>query len=265
LAYERALGRPRETLYGLSVRDVLGGGAYAEAAPRIRRALLGQHVSYDSEMTTREGYHFYRASYMPQVGDDGKTVLGFVAIITDTTAQKLEERRLIELSQVDSLTGVLNRAGFEQRWHEALERSCATGGHMALMLLDIDGFKNVNDTRGHLAGDMLLRGFAGRLMNMLRANDIVARPGGDEFAVIVEGLAKPQDAATIARNIVAAMQAPFILETESLHITTSIGVALFHGEPGVSARDLLKRADDLLYAAKAQGRNRCCIDDTIQA
>jgi diguanylate cyclase (GGDEF)-like protein len=222
-------------------------------------------VSFDSEMTTREGYRCYRASYMPRFDDDGKTVLGFVAIVADTTAQKLEERRLIELSQIDSLTGVLNHAGFEQRRHEAFERSCATGGHMALMLLDIDAFKHVNDTRGHLAGDMLLRGFAGRLIKTLRANDIVARPGGDEFAVIVEGLAQPQDAATIARSIVAAMQAPFILETELLHITTSIGVALFHGELGVSARDLTKRADELLYAAKAQGRNRCCIDDTRQA
>jgi diguanylate cyclase (GGDEF)-like protein/PAS domain S-box-containing protein len=265
LAYERAFGRPREALYGLSVRDVLGEGAYAEAAPRIHRTLLGEHVSFDSEMTTHEGYRCYRASYMPQFADDGKTVLGFVAIVADTTAQKLEERRLIELSQLDSLTGLLNRAGFEQRRHEAFDRSCATRGHMALMLLDIDGFKHVNDTRGHLAGDMLLRGFAGRLMKTLRAIDIVARPGGDEFAVILENLATPQDAATIARNIVAAMQAPFILETESLHITTSIGVALFHGEPGVSSHDLIKRADELLYAAKAQGRNRCCIDDPSQA
>src|SRR5207249_4518116 len=127
----------------------------------------------------------------PQLGNDGMTVHGFVAIITDTTAQKLEERRLIELSQLDSLTGLLNRAGFEQRRQDALERSRATGSLMALLLLDIDGFKQVNDTRGHLAGDMLLRGFAGRLSKVLRANDSIARPGGDEFAILVEGLGQP--------------------------------------------------------------------------
>ncbi|HKX40111.1 MAG TPA: PAS domain-containing protein [Burkholderiaceae bacterium] len=260
LAYERAFGRPRDTLYGRTVREVLGDGAYAETGPRIRRALAGETVSFESEITTQEGYRCYRASYVPQFGDDGKSVHGFVAIITDTTAQKLEERRLIELSQVDNLTGLLNRAGFEQRRHQALERSRATRNPLALMLLDIDGFKRVNDTRGHLAGDMLLRGFAERLNRILRAEDTIARPGGDEFAIVVEGLGQAHDAATIAQNIVNAMHAPFILEAERIEVTTSIGVALYHGEAGVSARDLTKRADDLLYAAKAGGRDRYCMD-----
>jgi len=130
---------------------------------------------------------------------------------------------------------------------------------MALMLLDIDGFKKVNDTRGHLAGDMLLRGFAGRLSNVLRANDSIARPGGDEFAIIVEGLGQQDDAMTIAQNIVSAMEAPFVLETERIAITTSIGVVLYDGDAGVSPRGLTKRADDLLYSAKAGGRNRYCL------
>jgi diguanylate cyclase (GGDEF)-like protein len=130
---------------------------------------------------------------------------------------------------------------------------------MALMLLDIDGFKQVNDTRGHLTGDMLLRGFAGRLSKVLRANDSIARPGGDEFAILIEGLGHPDDAATIAQNIVSAMETPFVLETERIAITTSIGVIVYDGQTGVSPRDLTKRADDLLYAAKAGGRNRFCV------
>jgi len=259
-AYERAFGRPRHELLGLTVREVIGAGAYGEAAPHIRRALAGETVSFDSEITTREGYRCYRASYLPQFADDGREVLGFVAMILDTTAQKQEERRLIELSQSDSLTGLLNRAGFEQRAHEAVQRCQSVGGTMALLLLDLDGFKQVNDGLGHLAGDLLLRGFAGRLSRSLRGADIVARPGGDEFAVIVEQLSAPADAVTIAGNIVEAMRTPFVLENRSVHISTSIGVVLYRGEPGLTPRDLSKRADDLLYAAKAGGRDRFCID-----
>ncbi|WIT14154.1 diguanylate cyclase [Paucibacter sediminis] len=260
LAYERAFGRPRQELLGRTVREVIGDGAYGEAAPRIRRALAGETVSFDSEITTREGYRCYRASYLPQFADDGREVLGFVAMILDTTAQKQEERRLIELSQSDSLTGLLNRAGFEQRMHEAVQRARSTGSAMALMLLDLDGFKQVNDKLGHLAGDLLLKAFAGRLARSLRAADIVARPGGDEFAIIIEQLATPADAATIADNIVQAMRAPFVLEHRSVQVSTSIGVALYRDEPGVTPRDISKRADDLLYAAKAAGRDRFCIE-----
>jgi len=264
LAYEHAFGRPRSELLGHRVCDVIGAGAYGEAAPYIKRALAGETVSFDSEITTREGYRCYRASYLPQFADDGREVLGFVAMILDTTAQKQEERRLIELSQSDSLTGLLNRAGFEQRAHEAVQRCRSGGCTMALLLLDLDGFKQVNDSLGHLAGDLLLRGFAGRLTRSLRAADIVARPGGDEFAVIIEQLATPADAATIAGNIVQAMRAPFVLENRSVHISTSIGVALYRGEAGLTPRDISKRADELLYAAKAEGRDRFCMA-TVEA
>jgi len=255
LAYDAAFGKPRTELYGLTVREVLGEGAYGQVAPHLARALAGETVSFDSEITTLQGYRCYRATYVPQFADDGKTVLGVVALILDSTAQKLEERRLIELSQLDSLTGLLNRAGFEQRRHDAMEHSLGTKRLMALMLLDIDEFKQVNDTLGHQAGDVLLRGFAGRLVKTLRANDIVARPGGDEFAVIVEGLAQEVDASTIARHLVEAMRAPFILEERTVHITTSIGVAIYGGQPGVTARMLTKLADDLLYEAKGAGRD----------
>ncbi|HSV72118.1 MAG TPA: diguanylate cyclase [Methylibium sp.] len=259
LAYQRAFGRPREEIYGLTVREVIGDGAYTQAAPHIRQVLSGETVGFDSEMTTREGYRCYRATYVPQFADDGKAILGFVAIIVETTAQKLEERRLTELSQVDSLTGLLNRSGFERRLQEALERGKATSGLMALLFLDVDAFKAVNDSLGHLAGDMLLRGFAGRLVRTLRASDIVARPGGDEFTIIVEGLTKDRDAQTIAENILTAMQAPFVLEARTVAITTSIGVALCRGDAAISARALTKLADDQLYLAKAQGRNRFSI------
>lgn len=256
LAYERSFGRPRDSIYGLTVREVLGEGAFGQAQPWMQRVLGGETVSYDSEMTTREGYRHFKATYVPQFGDDGAEVLGYIAIVVDTTAQKQELQRLIELAQVDTLTGLLNRAGFDQRLAEAMERHRSTRGLMALLFLDLDGFKQVNDRLGHLAGDTLLSGFAGRLMRAVRNRDMLARTGGDEFVVIAENLSDNSDASTIAANIIAAMKEPFILEQCPVNITTSIGVALYRGEAGIAPRDLVKLADELLYTAKAEGRNR---------
>ena len=255
LAFERDFGRPRTEMLGSSIQDVVGPAAYAQASSAIQRVLAGEPVTFDAEKTTHEGYHCERLTFVPQFAEDGRTVLGFVTMVVDNTAQKLEERRLIELSVSDPLTGLLNRAGFDQRLQETLARAGSRQGLMALLLLDIDGFKGVNDRLGHLAGDLLLRGFAGRLARTLRSADVIARPGGDEFAVIVEGLPDEEAAARIAGNIVEAMRAPFVLEAHGVCITASVGVAVYGGERSMQAYELLKLADRRLYAAKAAGRN----------
>lgn len=256
LAFERDFGRPRSAMLGCTIQEVVGPAAYAQAAGSIERVLAGETVTLDAEKTTQEGYQCERLTFVPQFGEDGRTVLGFVTMVVDNTAQKLEERRLIELSLSDPLTGLLNRAGFDQRLQEALDRAGSRPGCMALLLLDIDGFKGVNDRLGHPAGDLLLRGFAGRLARTLRSADVIARPGGDEFAVIVEGLPDEPTAARIAGNLVEAMRAPFVLESHAVCISTSIGVAVQGGALPVQAGELLKWADQRLYAAKAAGRDR---------
>lgn len=256
LAFERDFGRPRSAMLGRTILEVVGAAAHAQAAPSIQRVLAGEPVTLDAEKTTQEGYQCERLTFVPQFGEDGRTVLGFVTMVVDNTAQKLEERRLIELSLSDPLTGLLNRAGFDQRLQEALGRAGSRPGCMALLLLDIDGFKGVNDRLGHLAGDLLLRGFAGRLARTLRSADVIARPGGDEFAVIVEGLPDAGTASRIAGNLVEAMRAPFVLESQAVCISTSVGVAVHGGEAAVLPGDLLKLADQRLYAAKAAGRDR---------
>ncbi len=258
-AYERAFGKPKEALYGRTIKEVVGEGAYALIQGYVKNALNGEDQAFDSEMTTQEGYRCYRAVYVPQRSENNGSVLGFVVIITDTTAQRMEERRLTKLSQIDSLTGLLNRAGFERRLQEACDRCRATRGLMALIFIDLDGFKPVNDTLGHLVGDLLLRGVAGRLTNGLRTNDAVARQGGDEFAVIVEDLSGEQDARVIAGNLVRALEPGFVLEGNTVHVTGSLGVALCHGSGAKSPAELQREADDLLYQAKAAGRNRFCM------
>jgi diguanylate cyclase (GGDEF)-like protein len=125
---------------------------------------------------------------------------------------------------------------------------------MALMYLDIDRFKQINDGFGHNAGDLLLQAFAGRLLQTLRSTDTVARLGGDEFIVVMENLPKPEVATMVAAKIIQAMAAPFNIDQQTISVTTSIGVAFYQGG-AVSADMLTKQADEMLYQAKGAGRN----------
>ncbi|MEP6873347.1 MAG: PAS domain-containing protein [Burkholderiales bacterium] len=254
LAYERGFGRSRQEIYGQTVRALLGDAAYKSVEPHIRSALRGETVTFQSEMTTGGSYVCYEAHYIPQLAVDGSTVLGFHAVVSDITRQKLEERRLIELARVDPLTGVINRAGFELRVAEAMERCRGTGALMALMYLDIDRFKQINDRFGHNAGDALLRAFAGRLSQTLRSSDTVARLGGDEFTVIMEGLPRPEVASTVAAKIVQAMSTPFVIDQQTIDVTTSIGLAFYQGDAS-TVEALVQQADVMLYQAKGAGRN----------
>ncbi len=254
LAYEQAFGMARQDMYGRTVRELLGEAAYLSVEAHIRKVLRGEPVTFQNEMTRGENYVCYEAQYIPQFAADGKTVLGFHSVISNVTRQKLEERRLVELARVDTLTGVINRAGFELRLTEAMERCRATGALMALMYLDIDHFKQINDRLGHLTGDAVLKAFAGRLSQALRSTDTVARLGGDEFTVIMESLPRPEVAATVAAKIVAAMSQPFTLDEQAINVTASIGLAYYRGG-SATAEGLIRQADEMLYEAKQLGRN----------
>jgi diguanylate cyclase (GGDEF)-like protein/PAS domain S-box-containing protein len=169
--------------------------------------------------------------------------------------EALEEsrRELERLSRVDALTGVANRRQLEQRLPLALLRLERSGKPIALMYLDIDHFKRINDTYGHAAGDKVIQTFAQRLMSNVRATDLVVRLGGDEFVILMEDVTRPQAAEAIAGKILKAMGEPLEIGTATLTITTSIGVA-FAAER-VVAEDLMVGADEALYAAKEGGRN----------
>lgn len=258
LAYERSFGRPREEIYGRTVRELLGDAAYRSVEPHIRDVLQGKSVTFQSEMNSGDTYVCYEAHYIPQLAADGDKVIGFHAVVTDITRQKLEELRLVELARVDTLTGIVNRAGFDLRLAEAMGRSRATGALMALMYIDIDHFKQINDRLGHLNGDALLRAFAGRLSQSLRSTDTVARLGGDEFTVIMEGLPRTEVAATVAAKIVGAMRQPFLLDEHPVNVTASIGLAFYQGG-SMTAAELIRQADQMLYEAKGAGR------DNVQA
>jgi diguanylate cyclase (GGDEF)-like protein len=213
-------------------------------------------VKFEREQRVADGVRWIEATYIPEINDSNNEVVGFHALLRDITAQKLEEQRLLRLSQTDSLTGLANRVGFEQRLSDAMAESRTTGQALAVMYLDIDHFKQINDTHGHAAGDALLVEFARRLRHCLRKTDMVARLGGDEFVVVMERVMEPKTAARLASQALKEILRPFELGDHgtSLLVTASIGVALFDGGSRTAA-DLVAEADAMLYAAKKGGRN----------
>lgn len=264
IAYEKMFGIRREQMHGKPVREVMGDAIYERVAPYIKRALQGEKVVFELEEQDDDNYRCIERTYIPQRSDDGREVVGFHVMNQDVTTKKLEEKRLMQLAQVDSLTGVVNRAGFMQRLTEVMAHCKVSHELMALMYMDIDNFKTINDTFGHQAGDALLKGFVGRLTGTLRSSDTVARLGGDEFTVIMEKLTKPEDAATVAGKILQAVQPAFMLDDMTVSVTVSIGLAFYQG--GASDRKtLIRQADEMLYMAKGAGRNTYRIAPLPQA
>ncbi|WP_342113667.1 sensor domain-containing diguanylate cyclase [Pseudoduganella sp. OTU4001] len=254
LAYEREFSKTGLHVTGRTVLETVGEKRYAVLQPYIARALGGETLTFEEDDESGDYPRTFDVVYIPQLDEDGITVVGFHVMRQDVTAQKREKQRLLRLSQVDALTGLTNRAGFLQKLSETMTVCRDSGNLMAVMYLDIDRFKPVNDTYGHAVGDALLKAFSARLSNTVRASDTVARLGGDEFTIIMDRISKPEDAAATASKIVHAMQQPFELDGVLANVSTSIGLTFYRDED-VSPAELLKRADLLLYEAKQAGRN----------
>jgi diguanylate cyclase (GGDEF)-like protein/PAS domain S-box-containing protein len=172
----------------------------------------------------------------------------------DVTDRKEAERQLEHLAYRDNLTGLPNRFLFQDRVHHAIEQSARRQKGLALMYLDLDRFKLVNDTLGHAVGDALLQKVAARLRSTIRREDTVARLGGDEFAILLPEVARAEDAGIVARKILDSLQDPFFVEEHQLYAPGSIGVSVYPHD-GLDFVSLLKNADSALYRAKELGRN----------
>lgn len=178
-----------------------------------------------------------------------------VLVIRDITSRKAHERAIRRLVYRDALTGVANRRRFEERLGEALALAERTNGLVALVLLDLDKFKAVNDTHGHATGDLVLRLLARRLRPIIRASDLLARLGGDEFAILLTGLTLPAGATVFAARVLERLERPLHVGRLRLPLAASVGVAVWP-EDGATAADLVGHADDALYAAKRAGGGR---------
>jgi diguanylate cyclase (GGDEF)-like protein/PAS domain S-box-containing protein len=248
----RATGFTIEGMLGRTVREVRGEDTYERIRPQVQAALAGEIASFEGSGVRGGRHHHYQSSYVPDRASDG-SVRGFFALTFDITALKNAEHELARMARVDSLTGVANRRQFDERLAAAISRGKRHGLGLALLCLDIDHFKAVNDSRGHPAGDQVIREFARRLSSCVREEDLVARLGGDEFAVLIEEAGTAEGARAVAAKLVALMQEDIALEGGPLRASTSIGIAWTRTSR--HAERLLASADEALYAAKAAGRN----------
>ncbi|AIY42259.1 diguanylate cyclase/phosphodiesterase (GGDEF & EAL domains) with PAS/PAC sensor [Collimonas arenae] len=187
------------------------------------------------------------------VREQGRT-LALRGTLQDITERKKNEAKIEYLVNHDALTDLPNRNLLSVRMSQAIEQAHRGGQHMAVMVLDLDRFKFVNDSFGHHIGDSLLKAVAARLKAAVRDGDTVARLGGDEFVVILPGLTAPENAMIVAAKIVTSFNEMFALGDHELHVTTSVGVSIYP-EDGINGDTLLKTADAALYAAKDKGRN----------
>ncbi|HEY0818345.1 MAG TPA: diguanylate cyclase, partial [Rhizobacter sp.] len=250
-AFDHWVGRPPGRLTGLHAREVLGDEEYERRRPHIEAALAGQRTTFESGAV---GHQFFETTYVPFRDAEGQ-VAGLVAVSQDITGHKRQHQILLDASQTDPLTGALNRAGFDLRVGEALERAQQGGHLLALLMVDLDRFKPVNDEHGHATGDALLVAVAKRLQKTLRPSDLLARLGGDEFAVVLPEVKDDAAARTVARKIVAALGETFEIEGKRLSIGASVGLALARPAED-SVQSLAHRADVALYRAKRAGRGR---------
>ncbi len=177
-----------------------------------------------------------------------------IGTVQDVTAQRITQERIEHMAHYDTLTNLPNRALFYDRLRHGISQAKRDKSGVTLLYMDLDGFKKVNDTHGHHAGDLLLKGVAARLSHCVRESDTVSRLGGDEFTVILNGMHKPEDVAGVAEKIIHAIAAPFDLEGIEAHIGISIGIARYSEEAN-NEDDLVKQADQAMYKAKMAGKN----------
>lgn len=252
----RVFGVDPQSTLGRTMRETRGEEIYSFVEPYVLRALKGEAVQFEGTgMAAGREYHF-RSHYVPDIGPDG-AVTGFFALTFDITDLKRAQTELGRLIRIDSMTGVANRRHFDERLTAAIASARRHGTAICLLSLDIDHFKQINDTHGHAAGDAVIIEVAERMRSQVRAEDLVARLGGDEFAVIIEQ-AEAVTGATIAAKMLAAMQAPVVIGSLQLPVKVSIGVG-FALHPD-TFEHLLGMADRALYRSKSAGRGTYTIE-----
>jgi diguanylate cyclase (GGDEF)-like protein len=230
--------------------------AYRKDTERLYRLQLlrrRQNTYYEFPIVTRNGTEVWLGQNV-QLVLEGERVVGFQAVARDITNRKRSEETIRDLAYRDTLTGLPNRVLFNDRLTMALAQARRHQQRICLMLLDLDHFKDINDTLGHSVGDKLLRIVGERLTGLLRTSDTIARMGGDEFLLLLREIAQVKNVTTIAQKILGTFRNPFAIDDQELTVTTSIGIAVFPDD-GEDADTLLKNADIAMYRAKERGRD----------
>lgn len=252
---ELRTGLERSTLLGQACS--LGGRLHAPADALTRhQALVECRERFDPftfEVESSSGQcHHMRITGEPVF--DGIHFKGYRGVGSDVTASVLDARKIQELARFDSLTGLPNRHSFMDELNRTLTRSARYGRQFALMFIDLDRFKAVNDNLGHAAGDALLKTVSNRLLKLLREADLLARLGGDEFVVLTESSCQVETLSVVASRVLGQICEPMLLEGRTVEISGSIGIAIYPND-GTTAESLLKAADAAMYKAKDLGKN----------
>jgi diguanylate cyclase (GGDEF)-like protein/PAS domain S-box-containing protein len=263
--YRDWLGVEPASIVGCRLKDVAGVADYAVVKPFVQRALHGEAVTFEhTSMMGLQARHML-VTYLPLPNDrsarstNGNIApsAGFYVLVEDLTQRKTLEDQLSHMAQYDQLTGLPNRYLLHDRLQLACQRSAREGKQLAVLYLDVDDFKSTNDLLGHAGGDALLKQFGQRLQGQVRASDTVARVGGDEFVVLMEGFLSLDHLRHVAGKIVEAMEPPFALGEGSVQVSASIGIAT--APPSSTWEEVLHAADSAMYEAKAGGGGRFVI------
>ncbi len=254
-AFEKATGFRREEALGQTPRIVKSGNHDAAFYQRLWGTILRGEV-FRAVLANRrkDGSLYYEEKTITPLKNDKGEITHFVSTGKDVTERMEVQQRLDRLAYYDSLTGLPNRNLSRDRLRHALGRAQRGTLLVAVLVLDLDNFKTINDSLGHDVGDQLLRAVAQRLGDYVRAEDTAARLGGDEFVIVLESVACADDASAVAQKLIDALTRPFALGDHEVFVTASIGIALYPHDDR-DADNLLKYADTAMYRAKEQGRN----------
>src|SRR5256885_6287252 len=254
-------------MQGRTVAEVLGDDAYGGMRPDLERVLAGASVEFELAMGEGAQRRALQVSCVPHLGLEGE-VLGFCMLANDVTQRKRAQedlryaairlqhdaRRLEFLAPHDTLTGLPNRAMFSERAREAVAHARRHQKTAALLFIDLDNFKTVNDTLGHDVGDALLKIISSRLRASVRGDDFIARIGGDEFCVLLQEIADPREAAAVAQKLLQELGKSYRIGEHQVSSGASIGIACVP-QDGDDVATLLRLADLAMYRAKELGRN----------
>jgi len=258
LAFTRLTGYGAEEAMGRKASILNSGKQDAAYYQELWETVLQGNI-WSSETVERrkDGTLFTVQQTITPIRDDEGKITHFISILEDITAQKETAARIQHLAHYDALTALPNRSLFYDRLHQVLAHAKRNAQMSALMFIDLDRFKRVNDSLGHHVGDLLLQEVAQRIKACVRESDTVARLAGDEFTVLLPYVEKREAAAAVAEKIVAALTEPFLLDGHEVRSGGSIGIAIYP-EDTSDHETLIKYADTAMYAAKEKGRNTFC-------
>jgi diguanylate cyclase (GGDEF)-like protein/PAS domain S-box-containing protein len=249
--WQEAVGRPMIEVFRVLSAASDGSGLIPVATPNARDPIV--QLPSNCILIRRDGVEIPIEDSVARIHNREGQATGMVVVFRDVSAARAMALQIAHSAEHDFLTGLPNRMLLNDRITQAIALAQRHTKEVAVLFLDLDGFKYINDSLGHPVGDKLLQSVAGRLADCIRASDTVSRQGGDEFVVLLSEVAQPEDAAISARRILQAVARPHSIDQHDLHITTSIGVSVFPDD-GLDADTLIKNADTAMYQAKENGR-----------